>query len=284
MAYDNVCKYLAERFPEQFARWLTGEVARLRLYRRYPHLSVRQVVKVLRTANAIDLRKTGSERVFQTSFRLERLSHEFDVVRLWECDLRAGADRQALLPFRVLSQVEDPAETLREVVSELESLADPSERRELAAATAVLAGLALDRGLIRQIMRSLDMRESVIYQEWRAEALREGLEEGRKEGRREGRREGLQLGLQQGLQQGLQHGEATLVLRLLRRKLGSLDPALENKIWALSTSQLEALGEALLDFSSSEELTAWLARQLETAGAPLSAHRARVGRNVSKMQ
>jgi len=103
---------------------------------------------VLRTANAIDLRKTGSERVFQTSFRLERLSHEFDVVRLWECDLRAGADRQALLPFRVLSQVEDPAETLREVVSELESLADPSERRELAAATAVLAGLALDRGLI----------------------------------------------------------------------------------------------------------------------------------------
>jgi predicted transposase YdaD len=157
---------------------------------------VQQVVKVLRTANAIDLRKTGSERVFQTSFRLERLSHEFDVVRLWECDLRAGADRQALLPFRVLSQVEDPAETLREVVSELESLADPSERRELAAATAVLAGLALDRGLIRQIMRSLDMRESVIYQEWRAEALREGLEEGRKEGRREG----LQLGLQQGLQ------------------------------------------------------------------------------------
>jgi predicted transposase YdaD len=140
MAYDNVCKYLAERFPEQFARWLMGEVARLRLYRRYPHLSVQQVV--------IDLRKTGSERVFQTSFRLERLSHEFDVVRLWECDLRAGADWQALLPFRVLSQVEDPAETLREVVSELESLADPSERRELAAATAVLAGLALDRGLI----------------------------------------------------------------------------------------------------------------------------------------
>jgi predicted transposase YdaD len=124
------------------------------------------------------------------------------------------------------------------------------------------------------------MRESVIYQEWRAEALREGLEEGRKEGRREG----LQLGLQQGLQQGLQHGEATLVLRLLRRKLGSLDPALENKIWALSTSQLEALGEALLDFNSLEDLTAWLARQLETAGAPLSAHRARVGRNVSKMQ
>ena len=158
MAYDNVCKYLAERFPEQFARWLMGEVAlpvqmlptelleepvradsvillgiqqsilhlefqtdpdpgipfrmtdyRLRLYRRYPHLSVQQVV--------IDLRKTGSERVFQTSFRLERLSHEFDAVRLWECDLRAGADRQALLPFRVLSQVEDPAETLREVVS-----------------------------------------------------------------------------------------------------------------------------------------------------------------------
>ncbi len=44
------------------------------------------------------------------------------------------------------------------------------------------------------------MRESVIYQEWRSGTLREGLEEGRKEA----------------LQQGLQ---------LLRRKLGSLDPA-----------------------------------------------------------
>lgn len=97
------------------------------------------------------------------------------------------------------------------------------------------------------------MRESVIYQEWRAEALPEGLEAGRKEG--------LQLGLQQGLQQGLQHGEATLVLRLLRRKLGSLDPALENRIWALPPSQLEALGEALLDFNSVEDLTAWLARR-----------------------
>ncbi|MFT0787529.1 Rpn family recombination-promoting nuclease/putative transposase [Synechococcus sp. H55.10] len=290
MAYDNICKYLAERFPEQFARWLMGEVAlpvqllptelseepmradsvillglqqgilhlefqtdpdpeipfrmadyRLRLYRKYPQLSVRQVV--------IYLRKTRSQRVFQTSFRLERLSHEFEVVRLWECNLPARVDWPALLPFRVLSQVEDPGETLREVVAELERLPESSEQRELAAATAVLAGLALDRGLIRQIMRSLDMRESVIYQEWRAEALREGLEAGRKEG------------LQLGLQQGLQHGEATLVLRLLRRKLGSLDPALENQIWALPPSQLEALGEALLDFHSVEDLTAWLARR-----------------------
>jgi len=80
---------------------------------------------------------------------------------LWECNLPAGAVRvsgaehirvsgaehvwQALLPFRVLSQVEDPAETLRGVVSELERLPDLNERRELAAATAVLAGLALDR-------------------------------------------------------------------------------------------------------------------------------------------
>ncbi|MFS8886003.1 DUF4351 domain-containing protein [Synechococcus sp. H70.2] len=93
------------------------------------------------------------------------------------------------------------------------------------------------------------MRSLGIYQEWRAEALREGLEAGRKEG------------LQLGLQQGLQHGEATLVLQLLRRKLGSLDPALENQIWALPPSQLEALGEALLDFHSVEDLTAWLARR-----------------------
>ncbi|MEN9252919.1 MAG: hypothetical protein Q6L58_10835, partial [Thermostichales cyanobacterium BF3_bins_165] len=45
--------------------------------------------------------------------------------------------------------------------------------------TAVLAGLALDRGVIQQILGDVDMKESVIYQAWRQEALQEGLEQGR---------------------------------------------------------------------------------------------------------
>ncbi|MDY7020270.1 MAG: DUF4351 domain-containing protein [Cyanobacteriota bacterium] len=67
----------------------------------------------------------------------------------------------------------------------------------------------------------------------------------------------LQQGVQQGVQQGLQQ-EATLVLRQLRRRIGEIDANLESRIRALPVVQLENLGEALLDFTSSSDLMAWL--------------------------
>lgn len=55
------------------------------------------------------------------------------------------------------------------------------------------------------------------------------------------------------------HQEASsLVIRLLIRKLGNLDSELETRIQGLSVNQLEALGEALLDFTLLDDLLAWL--------------------------
>ncbi len=50
----------------------------------------------------------------------------------------------------------------------------------------------------------------------------------------------------------------TLILRLLSRRLGSLDAVQETQIQSLPLSELEALGEALLDFHNMAELTTWL--------------------------
>ncbi|MEL7245276.1 MAG: DUF4351 domain-containing protein, partial [Cyanobacteria bacterium J06573_2] len=61
-----------------------------------------------------------------------------------------------------------------------------------------------------------------------------------------------------GEQRGKQKGEATLILRLLTRKFGETSAEVEQKIQALSTTQLEDLGEALLDFSNQNDLTTWL--------------------------
>lgn len=61
-----------------------------------------------------------------------------------------------------------------------------------------------------------------------------------------------------GLRRGKQQGEATLVLRILTRKFGDTPAEIAQKIQALSTTQLEDLGEALLDFSSQNDLTTWL--------------------------
>ena len=48
------------------------------------------------------------------------------------------------------------------------------------------------------------------------------------------------------------------MLRLLRKRLGDLDPLVEVRVESLSADRLEELGEALLDFSSLADLDAWL--------------------------
>ncbi|MBE9004686.1 DUF4351 domain-containing protein [Fortiea sp. LEGE XX443] len=90
--------------------------------------------------------------------------------------------------------------------------------------------------------RELVMRLAPLYQQDREQA----------------RQEGLQQGVQQGVQQGLQQGEQQLILRQLNRRLGNLELSLVDQIQKLSIEQLEALGEALLDFSTVADLEAWL--------------------------
>ena len=53
-------------------------------------------------------------------------------------------------------------------------------------------------------------------------------------------------------------GEAQLVLRLLQRRLGTLTAAQRARVQALPVEQLEDLGEALLDFTASADLDAWI--------------------------
>jgi Domain of unknown function (DUF4351) len=60
------------------------------------------------------------------------------------------------------------------------------------------------------------------------------------------------------LQEGRQEGEALLVLRLLVRRVGELTPEVRSQVQSLSLSDLEALGEALLDFSALSDLLGWL--------------------------
>ena len=59
-------------------------------------------------------------------------------------------------------------------------------------------------------------------------------------------------------QKGRAEGQRELVERLLTRKLGPLSDDALARLATLSSSQLTALGEALLDFASPNELSAWL--------------------------
>jgi len=69
---------------------------------------------------------------------------------------------------------------------------------------------------------------------------------------------GRQEGEARGRQEGEAQGEAKVTLRLLTRRCGPLSEATTAEIQALPLEQLEALAEALLDFSGPTDLAAWL--------------------------
>jgi hypothetical protein len=66
------------------------------------------------------------------------------------------------------------------------------------------------------------------------------------------------LGEMRGLRQGRQSEGTALVLRLLQRRLGPLPEARRRAIQKLPLPRIEALGEALLDFVSPDDLSRWL--------------------------
>jgi predicted transposase YdaD len=73
--------------------------------------------------------------------------------------------------------------------------------------------------------------------------------------------EGRQEGEARGEARGRAQEAATVTLRQLNRRCGPLNEATSTLIRALELEQLEALAEALLDFSGPADLAAWLAEQ-----------------------
>jgi predicted transposase YdaD len=69
----------------------------------------------------------------------------------------------------------------------------------------------------------------------------------------------LDRGREEGREEGEAQGEAKVTLRLLNRRCGPLSEVTTARIQALPLQRLEALAEALLDFTGPADLAAWLA-------------------------
>ena len=104
----------------------------LRIAKCFPGKEIYQVV--------IYLRKTNSPLAQQTTFELPQMQHRFNVIRLWEVPTEELLAYPGLLPFAVLSQTENPAGVLERVARKIEEIEDESERNNVAASTAVIAG------------------------------------------------------------------------------------------------------------------------------------------------
>lgn len=199
---------------------------RTRVYRRFPKKTMRQVV--------IYLKETSSPLVQENAFIIPNTRHEYEVLRLWEIPAEKMLGLSGLLPLANLGKTPNRPEILRQVAAKIDNIEGRTEKSNLAAATAILAGLVLSKEIIGSLLREEIMRESVIYQDIR--------ESGKAQGREEGRREEA----------------VSLILRLLNRRLGEISSTLSQQIRELSLEQLETLGEALLDFTSLTDLTTWL--------------------------
>ena len=138
---------------------------RVRMYRKNPTKSMRQVV--------IYLKQTGSELAYQTSFTMERTRHEFDVIRLWEQPASIFLQYPGLIPFAVLGQSGDAEETLRQAAQRVDQIADPTMQANLMAAAAILAGLKLEDEVVYRVLRRDIMQESTVYRSIQREAQKE---------------------------------------------------------------------------------------------------------------
>jgi predicted transposase YdaD len=151
---------------------------------------------------------------------------------MWEENPELFLNDEALLPLAPLAATNQPQSLLQQVAERVKGI-EAQKKPEILTYTKILAGLKYRKDLIQQLFKGGMMRESVIYQDILAE------------GRQEGREEGLKR-------------ERSLIIRLLTRKLGQLSQDVLERIDTLPLEQLENLGEALLDFTSINDLQAWL--------------------------
>jgi len=86
------------------------------------------------------------------------------------------------------------------------------------------------------------MRESVIYQD----IFQKGEQRGEQRGRELGEKLGREL------------GEQRTIIRQLTRRFGELDSSLVDRIKTFNIEKLDNLADALLEFSTINDLATWL--------------------------
>ena len=264
---DDFCKQLVARHPASISSWLLGLTAAapssaraidtnqtwqlldrelssdalhadalmaermleywIRLHRRFRR-PIQQVV--------LHLKPTASHLARVEHLTIGRTRHHFTSLRLWEQDPAPLLADPALLPLAVLARPpsKTPEQLLSQVRQRLQTIADPNQRRRTTSGCQLLAGLSFSQDVIQRLLAMSILEDSSVYQYI------------------------VHKGLEQGLEQGRQQEACTLVLRLLERRCGPLQPDERSTISSLPLERLEALVDVVLDFQGTNDLLRWL--------------------------
>ena len=177
---------------------------------------------------------------FANNRRLQRIYLDELTVDVSQSSLELGVLK--LIGVKLESAPEQARNLIARTREELTDAAEQRQILELVETVLIYKFPNLSWQEIEQMLGLNELKQTRVYQE----ALEEGLEQGRQEGRQAGR------------QEGRQEGELAVVMRQLTRRVGAIEPQLRSRLEQLSSTQLEELAEALLDFSSKADLVTWL--------------------------
>lgn len=275
MAYDNLCKYLAETYAANFVRWLLAiDPTNVRVLKTeiIPEPIRSDALILLQTDNQILHLEFQTLPYSEPPLPYRMLKYWVLLYGQYKCDieqvvifLKETASEQVFIDrferrntthsYRIIRLwEEDPTPFLSEpallpLAALTRSNTPTNLLEQVAQRVAMLEEPAQKQSLAAaaEILAGLRFEKSLIRRLFREELMRESVI--------------YQDILEQGLQQGLQRGEAIALLRIFTRRFGEIPPQLEAKIRSLSIPELEALIDAQIDFSSLDDLVNWLNQQ-----------------------
>ncbi|MEM7553441.1 MAG: Rpn family recombination-promoting nuclease/putative transposase [Cyanobacteria bacterium P01_A01_bin.84] len=276
MAYDNTCKYLAETYPTEFAKWLLStDIPNIKVLKTELNLEPIRAdsVTLLKTSNQILHLEFQTQPKSTPSLDFRMLDYYVRLKRQYRCDIEQViiflqpsnsemvfkteyVDKNTRHKYRVIRLWEQDSTALlnNPALLPLAVLAKSNSPESLLQQVASQVDMIEESeeqkniSACTQILAGLRFDRNLINQLFREEIMQESVIY----------QDIIQRGEQIGEQRGKQKGEATLILLMLNQKFGETPAEVEQKIQALNTNQLEELGKAFLNFSSHNDLTTWL--------------------------
>ncbi|MEH2035401.1 DUF4351 domain-containing protein [Nostoc sp.] len=280
MSYDNTCKYLAEKYPGDFARWLfasdTSDIQVLKTELNLEPIRADSVtfLQIAKQILHLEFQTTPKSK---TPLDFRMLDYYTRLKREYWCDIEQVliflqptsseivfntqyVDKKTRHEYRVIRLwEEDPTPLLANpALLPLATLArtdSPADLLTQVAANVDMIEETDERQNISacvQVLAGLRFDKSLITQLFREEIMQESVIY------QDILQKGLQQGLQQGQEQGKKQEALQLIMRQLTRRVSAIEPEIEQQIRTLSITQLEDLAEALLDFSNQSDLVNYL--------------------------
>jgi predicted transposase YdaD len=273
VAFDNICKILAEKYPTDFAHWLLpDEPRKVKLLK--TELSIEPIradsITFLQTENRILHLEFQTTAKSETPIPLRMLDYFVRLVRKYDVSitqvvifLQETSNEIAFTEeyvnemtnhrYRIIRMWEqDSALFLNNpALLPLAPLTQTDSPQRLLSRVAQSVARISDRetkqniAAYTEILAGLRFEKDLIKQFLREEIMQESVI------------------YQDILQKGDKQGEERTIIRQLNRRFGEIDSSLTDRIRVLSVEKLDDLAEALLDFSEVSDLIAWLDEQEE---------------------